>query len=133
VERKRTANLKMKSILCLFTIPVVAALLASCAQPEKTSAPAKASRMGSHFISVGKVTMHSGQPCASQIMFDFRTTGVSSTVALAAPIRETKLLTEAANRNLRVQVWGTWQRDRHQTCNYVNVTKVQPASIAIVF
>ncbi len=66
-------------------------------------------------------------------MFDLRTTGVSSTVWLAAPMRETKLLTEAANRNRRVQVWGTWQRSRERTCNYVNVTKVQPASIAIVF
>ena len=123
----------MKPVLCFFTIPVVAALLASCAQPEKTAAPAKAARMGARFTSVGKVTMHPGQPCTSQIMFDFRTTGVSSTVALAAPMHETKLLTEAANRNRRVQVWGTWQRGQDRTCNYVNVSKVQPASIAIVF
>jgi hypothetical protein len=123
----------MKPVLRLFTIPVVAALLASCAQPARTAAPARASRMGSRFTSVGKVTMHAGQPCTSQIMFDFRTTGVSSTVPLAAPMRETKLLTEAANRNRRVQIWGTWQRGQDRTCNYVKVIKVQPASIAIVF
>jgi hypothetical protein len=123
----------MKSLLRLFTIAVVAALLASCAQPERTAAPARASSMGSRFTSVGKVTLHAGQPCTSQIMFDFQTTGVSSTVALAAPVRETKLLTEAANRNRRVQVWGTWQRGQDRTCNYVKVTKVQQASIAIVF
>ena len=123
----------MKPVLRLFTIPVIAALLASCAQSERTATPAKASRMGSRFTSVGKVTMHAGQPCTSQIMFDFRTTGVSSTVALAAPMHETKLLTEAANRNQRVQVWGTWQRGQDRTCNYVKVTKVQPTLIAIVF
>ena len=66
-------------------------------------------------------------------MFDFRTTGVSSTVWLAAPMRETKLLTEAANRNRRMQIWGTWRRTQDRTCTYVSVTKVQPASIAIVF
>lgn len=123
----------MKSLLRLFTIAVVAALLVSCAQPERTAAPARASRTGSRFTSVGKVTLHAGQPCTSQIMFDFQTTGVSSTVALAAPMRETKLLTEAANRNRRVQIWGTWQRGQGRTCNYVKVTKVQQASIAIVF
>jgi hypothetical protein len=123
----------MKPVLRLFTIPVVAVLLASCAQSERTATSARASRMGSRFSSVGKVTMHPGQPCTSQIMFDFRTTGVSSTVALAAPMHETKLLTEAANRNRRVQVWGTWQRGQDPTCNYIKVTKVQPASIAIVF
>ena len=66
-------------------------------------------------------------------MFDFRTTGERSTIALAAPMRETKLLTEAANRNRRVQVWGTWQFSRDRSCDYVNVTKVQPLSISVVF
>lgn len=89
--------------------------------------------MGPRFTSVGKVTLHAGEPCASQIMFDFRTTGRRSTVWLAAPRRESRLLTEAANRNRRVQVWGTWQHSQERTCDYVNVTKVQPASIAVMF
>ena len=122
-----------KMFLHSFAIVIVALVLASCARPAIMVTPVKASRAGSRFAGVGKVVMHPGQPCTSQIMFDFRTTGVSSTVALAAPMRETKLLTEAANRNRRVQVWGTWQRGQDRTCNYVNVTKVQPASIAIVF
>jgi hypothetical protein len=121
-----------KMFLRSFAIVIVALVLASCARPAIMVTPVKASPAGSRFAGVGKVVMHLGQPCASQIMFDLRIS-VSSTVWLAAPMRESKLLTEAANRNRRVQVWGTWQRGYDRSCNYVNVTKVQPASIAIVF
>jgi hypothetical protein len=121
----------MKLRLSSFAIAVVAMALASCAQPEKTAAPAKASRMGSRVSAVGKVAMHGGQPCSSQIMFDFRITGARSTFQLAAPMRESKLLTEAANRNRRVRVWGSW---RHSGgCDYVEVTRVELLSIAVMF
>ena len=64
-------------------------------------------------------------------MFDFRITGARSVVQLAAPMRETKLLTDAVNRNRRVHVWGVW---RHANgCDYVEVTKVEPLSIAVMF
>lgn len=107
--------------------------LASCTQPEKVAAPAKASLRGSRVSAVGKVTMHAGQPCTSQIMFDFRITGARSIVQLAAPMRETKLLTEAVNRNRRVRIWGNWQRGAAPGCNYINVTRAEPLSIAVLY
>jgi hypothetical protein len=121
----------MRLRLFSFAIAVVAVALASCAQPEKAAAPAKASRMGSRVSAVGKVAMHDGQPCTSQIMFDFRITGARSVVQLAAPMRESKLLTEAANRNRRIRIWGNW---RHAGgCDYVEVTKAELLSIAVMF
>ena len=121
----------MKPVLRWFTIAVLAALLASCAQPEKTAASAKASRMGSRVSGVGKVTMHGGQPCTSQIMFDFRITGARSVFQVAAPMHESKLLTEAANRDRRVRIWGSWRHN--DGCDYVEVTKVEPLSVAVLF
>ena len=121
----------MRAVRSSFAIAIVAVALASCAQPEKTAAPTKASRMGSRVSGVGKVTMHGGQPCTSQIMFDFRITGARSTVQLAAPMRESKLLTEAVNRNRRVHIWGAW---RHNSgCDYVEVTKAELLSVAVMF
>jgi hypothetical protein len=121
----------MRSELSRFAIAVVAIALASCAQPEKTVAPATASRTSSRVSGVGKVTMHGGQPCTSQIMFDFRITGARSVVQLAAPMRESKLLTGAANRNRRVRIWGAW---RHVAgCDYVEVTKAELLSVAVMF
>ncbi len=122
--------MKLSSI-CICAI--IAGTLASCTQPEKIAAPAKATPRGSRVAAVGKVTLHAGQPCTSQIMFDFRITGARSIVQLAAPMRETKLLTEAANRNRRVRIWGNWQRGPEPGCNYVNVTKVEPLSVAVMF
>lgn len=123
----------MKPVLSSFTLAIVAVALASCAQPERTAAPAKASRMGPRVSGVGKVTMHGGQPCTSQIMFDFRITGALSTVQLAAPMRESKLLTDAANRHRRVHIWGTWRHSHDGSCNYVEVTKAELLSIAVMF
>jgi hypothetical protein len=121
----------MRLRLSSFAIAVVVVAFASCAQPEKPAALAKASRTSSRVSGVGKVTMHDGQPCTSQIMFDFRITGARSVVQLAAPMRETKLLTEAANRNRRVHVWGAW---RHNSgCDYIEVTKAELLSIAVMF
>ena len=59
----------------LFAIALVAGGLASCSQPEKIAAPTKAPMVGLHVSTVGKVTLHPGQPCAPQIMFDFRISG----------------------------------------------------------
>ena len=64
-------------------------------------------------------------------MFDFRITGARSIVQLGAPMRETKLLTDAVNRNRRVHIWGAW---RHiDGCDYVEVTKAELLSIAVMF
>lgn len=76
--------------------------------------------------------MHPGQPCASQIMFDFRITGARSIFQVAATMRETKVLTEAAKQNRRVRIWGNWQHGA-AGCDYVHVTKVEPLSIAVLY
>ena len=113
----------MKPFLGSFVVAMIAAGMASCAQPTKPAALEKASSVGSRFDGVGKVTLHAGQPCASQVMFDFRTTS-SNTVWLAAPMRETKILTEAASRRRRVHISGKWRRGKQAGCSYVDVTKV---------
>jgi hypothetical protein len=123
----------MKPGLRLFAMAFVAGALASCTQPEKATAPSKASPRGSRVSAVGKVTMHGGQPCASQIMFDFRITGARSIFQVAAPMRETKLLTEAVKQNRRVRIWGNWQHGAAPGCNYVHVTRVEPLSLAVLY
>jgi hypothetical protein len=89
-------------------------------------AVAKAAPPGSGFDGVGKVTMHAGQPCTPQIMFDFHGAHSSRSVWLAARMNETKLLTGAARVARRVHVWGVWKRGKDKNCNYVDVTKVEP-------
>lgn len=116
----------------LSALAAVVCALAGCAQPEREITRPNAPT-SSRFSSVGKVTLHRGQPCTSQIMFDFRTTGKISTIWLGARMRESKVLTEAANRNRRVHIWGTWRQGPNGNCEYVNVTRVEPLSIAVVF
>lgn len=117
----------------MFASAFVVGILASCTQLEKPATPIRAPRIGSRVSTVGKVTMHPGQPCTSQIMFDLRVTGARGTVQLAAPMRETKVLTEAANRNRRVRVWGIWQDSGQPGCDFISVSKVEPLSIAVMF
>lgn len=122
------ASFKRKSVLMRsrfgsFRVLAIAAALAGCAEPEKPAAAEKPSLTGSRFDGVGKVMLHAGQPCTPQIMFDFRTTS-SNTVWLAAPMPETKVLTEAANHHRRVHISGKWRRGKQTGCNYVDVTKV---------
>jgi hypothetical protein len=113
----------MKSIWGSVAVLAIGAAFASCAQPTKPTALEKASSVGSRFDGVGKVTLHAGQPCTSQVMFDLRTTS-SNTVWLAARMRETKILTEAASRRRRVHISGKWRRGTHTGCSYVDVIKV---------
>jgi hypothetical protein len=56
-------------------------------------------------------------------MFDFR--GAGSTVWLAAPMHETKILTDAAKKNRRVHISGKWRRGGQSNCSYVEVTNVE--------
>jgi hypothetical protein len=113
----------MKSIWRSIAVLAIGAAFASCAQSTKPAALEKTSSVGARFDGVGKVTLHAGQPCTSQIMFDFRTTSLN-TVSLAAPMRETKILTEAASRRRRVHISGKWRRGKQTGCSYVDVTKV---------
>ncbi len=57
-------------------------------------------------------------------MFDLRRTG-SRTVWLAAPMGESKILTEAAERRRRVHISGKWRRGKERGCGYVEVTNVE--------
>ena len=112
-----------KRLLGLFIAIATLAGMAGCAQIKKPVAQARAMPAGLHFEQVGRVSLYTGEPCASPIMFDFH--GAGSTVWLAAPMRETKILTDAAKKNRRVHISGRWHRGGQPTCSYVEVTNVE--------
>jgi hypothetical protein len=97
--------------------------MAGCAQVKKPLAQTRAATVGSRFDQVGRVTMFAGEPCSSQIMFDFH--GAGSAVWLGAPMRQTKILTDAAKKNQRVHVSGRWRDGGQSNCSYVEVTSVE--------
>ena len=66
-------------------------------------------------------------------MFDFRADHAKSWTWLAAHAKETKVLTEAAQRRRHVHVWGNWQRGKEKGCSYVHVTRVESASNRFLF
>ena len=97
--------------------------VAGCAQIKRTAVQVKAAAVGSPFNQSGWVSLYAGEPCAPQIMFDFH--GSRSMVSLAAPRRETEILTDAANKNRRVHVLGKWRRGGQSNCSYVQVTSAE--------
>jgi hypothetical protein len=110
----------------LLSVLVAAAVLtgmAGCAQIKKPTAQVRAAAVGSRFDQVGWVSLYAGEPCTPQIMFDFH--GTRSTVWLAAPRRETDVLTDAANKNQRVHILGRWRRAGQSNCSYVQVTNAE--------
>jgi hypothetical protein len=112
----------------LLNVVVAAALLAgmaSCAQIKKPPAQVKAAAVGLRFDQVGRVSLYSGEPCAPQIMFDFH--GIRSTVWLAAPRRETEVLTAAAIKKQRVHISGSWRHGGQPDCSFVQVTSAELA------
>jgi hypothetical protein len=123
----------MKSVLLSVVLAVVSVGGASCAQPQKPVVATRAVPTGLRFDEIGKVTMHAGQPCTSQIMFDFRPDHSKSWTWLSARVQETKLLTEAAQRRRRVHVSGNWQHGRGKGCSYVHVTRVEPVVSRFLF
>jgi hypothetical protein len=107
----------------LLNVLVAAALLAGmagCAQIKRPAVQTKAAALGSRFDQIGWVSLYGGEPCAPQIMFDFH--GTRSAVSLAAPRRQTEILTDAAKKNRRVHVLGKWRRGGQSNCSYVEVT-----------
>src|SRR5438876_350399 len=64
-----------------------------------------------------------GLSCKSQIMFLFHS-GRSTSIPLAAPMRESKILTDAAKHQRRVHISGKWRRGKETGCSYVDVTSV---------
>jgi len=110
----------------LLNVLVAAGLLAGiagCAQIKRPAAQTKAAALGSRFDQIGSVSLYGGEPCAPQIMFDFH--GTRSAVSLAAPRRETEILTNAAKKNRRVHVLGKWRRGGQSNCSYVEVTSAE--------
>ena len=112
-----------KFLLYSFIAGAALAGIAGCAQVKKPAVQVKAAAFGSRFDQVGRVTLYAGEPCTPQIMFDFH--GAGSTVWLAAPRRETEILTDAAKKNRRVHISGKWRRGGEPNCSYVEVTTAE--------
>ena len=93
------------------------------AASRPTPTPHAVAPKGSHFDAIGRITMHAGQPCTSQIMFDFRGKTV---IWLAAPKRESAILTDAARHKQRVHVTGIWRQGATSACAFVEVTHAAP-------
>jgi hypothetical protein len=105
----------------------VALVLAGCGEPERPRAvaiSAGAARAGSSFDQVGKVSLYQGESCASQIMFVFHSAR-STSISLAAPMRESKILTEAVHDHRSVRVLGKWRRGKAPGCYYVEATQAE--------
>ena len=114
-----------KFLLYSFIAGAALAGIAGCAQVKKPAVQVKAAPVGSRFDQVGRVTLYAGEPCTPQIMFDFH--GAGSTVWLAAPRRETEILTDAAKKNRRVHISGKWRRGGQSNCSYVEATSAELA------
>jgi hypothetical protein len=112
-----------KPLLNSFVAVATLAGMAGCAQIKKPVSQTRAMPTGLRFDQVGRVSMYAGEPCTPQIMFDFR--GAGSTALLAAPIHESKVLTDAAKKNRRVHVSGKWRHGGQPNCSYVAVTNVE--------
>ena len=113
-----------KFLLHSFIAGVALAGMAGCAQVKKPAAQVKAAAaVGSRFDQVGWVRLYAGEPCTSQVMFDFH--GAGSTVWLAAPRGETEILTDAAKKDRRVHILGKWRRGGEPNCSYVEVTSAE--------
>ena len=117
-------SVDMKKLLLIWVIAGAAlAGMAGCAQIKKPAAQVRAVPAGVRFDQVGWVKLYAGEPCTSQIMFDFH--GAGSAVWLAAPVQETKILTDAAKKNRRVHISGKWRRGGQSNCSYVEVTSAE--------
>jgi hypothetical protein len=104
----------------------VVLLLASCGEPERSRPVTVSSRprAAGGFDEVGKVSLFKGESCASQIMYVFHSGG-STSISLAAPFHESKILTDAAHEQRAVHVWGKWRRGKAPGCSYVEATQVE--------
>jgi hypothetical protein len=105
-------------------ILLIAAAVVPLACAPMASLMAKTAPAGTRFNDDGKVTFHRGQPCTSQIMFDFHPGRSKAVVWLAADARDSKKLSEAARGHDRVRISGIWKRGRETGCGYVDVSKV---------
>ena len=113
----------MKKLSNILAVATVLAGMAGCAQIKKPEPQLKPAAVGSRFDQTGWVSLYAGEPCAPQVMFDFR--GTHAMVSLAAPRRATEILTDAAKKNRRVHVLGKWRRGGESNCSYVEVTSAE--------
>jgi len=113
----------MKSFFLAAT-PLVLLAVTAGAAPRPTHPVAKAIAVEKSFEGKGRVLLFQGQPCSPQIMFDLRQSFPKSTIRLAAPLRESRQLTDAARRRRTVHISGLWRHGRDKLCRYVDVTKV---------
>ena len=111
----------MIKIKAAWTAALIILIAATASAARPSPAPVFPPK-GSAFDSEGRVSLHVGQPCTSQIMFDFH--GRSTVIWLAAPKVETAVLTEAARRREKVRISGVWRRGAHAGCAFVEVTRV---------
>ncbi len=100
------------------------ALLGIGAQGAQPHPVAKAIAVEKRFEGKGRVLLFQGQPCAPQIMFDLRQGFPKSTIHLAAPLRESRVLSDFARHRQTVRVTGVWRHWRDKLCRYVEVTRV---------
>ncbi|HME89068.1 MAG TPA: hypothetical protein VKE30_07665 [Chthoniobacterales bacterium] len=119
------------------SILVIGLMLASCGEPERArpvAIAAHAVRAGSEFDGIGKITLFQGESCASQIMFVFHAARSASaglrrdesgSISMAAPFKQSKILTDAARDDRIVHVWGKWRRGKASGCSYVEATEVE--------
>src|SRR6266566_5668743 len=101
--------------------------LASCGEPERpqpAAIRAQPFRAAGDFDEIGKVSLFPGESCASQIMFGFHS-GRSTSISLAAPMRQSKILTNAVHDRRSVRVLGRWRRGKAPGCYYVEATQVE--------
>jgi len=121
-----TAALSSVKPRFFLSISAIAFVLVSCGEPEKPRAAAtnvNAAPVGT-FNQVGKVSLYPGESCASQIVFVFHS-GRSTSILLAAPFHESKILTDAAHDHRSVRVVGKWRRGKAPDCSYVEATQVE--------
>jgi hypothetical protein len=105
----------------------IAFVLAGCGEPEKprpATTNVSAASVGASFDQIGKVSLYPGESCASQIMFVFHS-GRSASISLAAPMRQSKILTDAVHDRRSVRVLGKWRRGKAPGCYYVEATQVE--------
>ena len=118
---------EMRPALRSLSILAATLVLASCGEPERPQPAvirAQPFRAAGDFDEVGKVSLFTGESCASQVMFVFH--GARSTsISMAAPFRISKLLTEAAHDRKTVHVSGKWRRGKVPECNYVEATQAE--------
>jgi hypothetical protein len=76
---------------------------------------------GARYSGRGRIILHRGEPCTSQIMFDFRPLDSKAAVWMAAGAHDSAKLTQAATDRRRVRISGTWKHGLHSGCAYVEV------------